>query len=106
MTWVDVADDYLPDIAPTGFTSPSRKARWKPSNANVNRINGTVIKWNNERGFGFVRRHDGGADLFVHASDLRRSGIESLSYGERISFEEGEGKDGKKMAVNIEELYQ
>jgi cold shock CspA family protein len=48
---------------------------------------GTLVKWNAERGFGFVRRAQG-ADVFVSAKDARYSGIneDDLKVGVRLSL--------------------
>ena len=48
---------------------------------------GTLIKWNADRGFGFVRR-DHGEDVFVSGKDVRYSGIneDDLQVGTRLSF--------------------
>lgn len=32
---------------------------------------GTLIKWKDEDGFGFIRPKDGGKDVFLHISDIR-----------------------------------
>ena len=31
---------------------------------------GTIKTWNDERGFGFIKRDDGEADVFMHAKYL------------------------------------
>ncbi len=48
---------------------------------------GTIIRWDDERGFGFVRSPDSTADVFLHVRDFRsRSG--GPRQGMRITFEE------------------
>ena len=41
------------------------------------RQTGSVKRWNAERGFGFIRRTNGGPDLFCHARSLK-DGLEVL----------------------------
>ncbi|GAA1728894.1 cold shock domain-containing protein [Isoptericola hypogeus] len=45
---------------------------------------GTVARYDAERGFGFITPDAGGADLFVHVSVVR--GIEFLEEGDRVRF--------------------
>jgi len=52
------------------------------------RINGTVKFFNPDRGYGFVRV-DGKQDVFIHANELRKSGVVDLSpvvTGQRVEF--------------------
>ena len=64
--------------------------------------NGTVKFFNASKGFGFIAPDDGGADVFVHASALERSGIRELSEGELVSFEvEEDRRSGKVSATNL-----
>lgn len=64
------------------------------------RIEGTLTKWNDERGFGFITPTNGGAELFVHVSSFPRDGRRP-SVGERVTFEIEADKDGRKKAKNI-----
>lgn len=44
-----------------------------------------VVKWYQpEKGFGFIVAEDGGRDVFVHKTALRRSGLTGLSGGQRV----------------------
>jgi cold shock CspA family protein len=64
------------------------------------RIDGTLTKWNDDRGFGFITPTRGGAEIFAHVSAFPRDG-QRPRIGERLTFEIGTGKDGKKQARNI-----
>ncbi|WP_372662219.1 cold-shock protein, partial [Hydrogenophaga sp.] len=65
------------------------------------RFNGTLKKWNPQRGFGFVVAEQGGQELFVHVSELPRDGWIPV-IGEPLSFEiELDEKDGRKRAVRV-----
>jgi CspA family cold shock protein len=46
---------------------------------------GTVTTFLEDRGFGFIRPVDGGADVFVHVRDI--SNRDTLRIGERVEFE-------------------
>lgn len=64
------------------------------------RLAGTVSKWNDDRGFGFIAPAQGGAEIFAHISAFPKDGRRP-HVGERVTFEIGTGKDGKKQARNI-----
>ena len=52
---------------------------------------GTVKFFNNEKGYGFISRPDGG-DVFVHFSNITGSGFRSLTEGQAVEFEIGQGR--------------
>ncbi|MEO8692056.1 MAG: cold-shock protein [Acidimicrobiales bacterium] len=60
---------------------------------------GTVKFFNNEKGYGFISQPDGG-DVFVHFSNITGSGFRSLTEGQAVEFEIGEGRKGQE-AVNV-----
>jgi len=63
---------------------------------------GTVKFFNASKGFGFIQPDDGGADVFVHISEVERSGMRSLNEGQKLSFETKlDPKRGKTNAVNV-----
>ena len=63
---------------------------------------GTVKFFNAQKGFGFIVVDGGGPDVFVHVSALERSGMDSLTEGQRVSFEtKMDPKKGKPNAVDI-----
>ncbi|GAY07377.1 cold-shock protein [Pseudonocardia sp. N23] len=55
---------------------------------------GTVKWFNGEKGFGFIAQDDGGADVFVHYSEIDAGGFRSLDEGQRVEFEVGQGQKG------------
>ncbi len=65
---------------------------------------GTVKWFNAEKGFGFIEPAEGGEDLFVHFSAIEGTGFKSLDEGARVRFDVGEGRDGKKQAINVTQL--
>ena len=54
---------------------------------------GTVKWFNDQKGYGFIEQ-DNGDDIFVHYTAIEGSGFRSLSEGDRVSFEVGEGNKG------------
>jgi len=62
--------------------------------------NGTVKWFNPTKGFGFIQMEDGSRDVFVHISELERSGISNLAEGQKVSFELASNR-GKTSAVNL-----
>lgn len=59
------------------------------------------VKWfNGEKGFGFIAPDDGGADLFVHHSEVKTTGYSSLNEGQKVEYTVGEGKKGP-CATNV-----
>lgn len=55
---------------------------------------GHVKFFNEQKGFGFVVPETGGADVYVHASALRRSGLSSLMPEQRVRFSTRQGMKG------------
>ena len=65
-------------------------------------VEGTVKWFNDAKGFGFIEQ-DGGADVFVHHSEIQSEGFKSLEEGARVSFEVTEGAKGPA-ATNVTQL--
>lgn len=56
---------------------------------------GTVKWFDKDKGYGFIRLPGGGLDVFVHANQLRLSGIDrSLIDNERVKFRISKGEKG------------
>lgn len=64
------------------------------------RTHGTLTRWNDDRGFGFVTPAKGTVDIFVHISAFPRAGG-CPRQNELISFEVELGPDGKQRAVRV-----
>jgi cold shock protein len=63
---------------------------------------GTVKWFNVQKGFGFIQPDDGGKDVFVHISAVERSGLHTLSEGQKVSYElETDRRSGKQSAGNL-----
>jgi CspA family cold shock protein len=65
-------------------------------------VTGTVKWFNATKGYGFIQPDDGSKDVFVHVSDVERSGMDSLREGQKISFEVREDpRTRKSSATNL-----
>jgi len=62
---------------------------------------GTLVKWNEERGFGFVAVGQAGVEVFVHVSAFPRDGVRP-QVGELVSFELVPGDGGRQKAIKVQ----
>ncbi len=53
-----------------------------------------------DRGFGFIKTEDE-TDLFFHRNDIEGVEFNSLSEGQEVEFEKGQGRDGRPAAVKV-----
>ena len=51
------------------------------------RETGTVARFLDEKGFGFIQPDRGGKDVFVHHSAIEGTGFKTLSPGDRVEFD-------------------
>ena len=66
---------------------------------------GTVKFFNTERGYGFIVVEGGGPDVFLHISALEAAGLQSVSEGDRLSFDAVmDERKGKTNAQNVKKL--
>jgi CspA family cold shock protein len=61
-------------------------------------MQGTVKWFNNVKGFGFIGRKDGGADVFVHYTAILGGGYRTLKEGDVVEFEIVDGPKGPQAA--------
>ena len=62
---------------------------------------GTVKFYNETKGYGFIAPDQGGTDAFVHVSALERSGMRTLTEGQKVMFETEVDRRSGKMAVSV-----
>ena len=63
---------------------------------------GTVKWFNATRGYGFIQPDDGSKEVFVHVSDVERSGMDTLREGQKVAFEVREdSRTRKSSATNL-----
>jgi cold shock protein len=61
---------------------------------------GTVRRFNQDRGYGFIKPDDGGEDVFVHYSAIEGSGFRTLEEGDKVTYEVTQGRKGPQ-ALNV-----
>ncbi len=64
---------------------------------------GTVKWFSAEKGYGFITPENGGKDLFVHFSAIQADGYKSLNEGDKVEYEETQGRKGPQ-AANVKPL--
>ena len=57
-------------------------------------VEGKVKFFNDQKGCGFIVPNEGSGDVYVHASALRRSGIQELAPEQRIRYCTRQGMKG------------
>jgi CspA family cold shock protein len=62
------------------------------------------VKWFDEnKGYGFIAREDGGEDVFLHYSELDQSGFKTIDEDTPVEFEVEMGPKGPK-ATEVSKL--
>lgn len=69
------------------------------------RVTGTVARFMDDKGFGFIKPDEGEKDVFVHHSALGGSGFKSLAQGQRVEFDLVQDPKGPR-AENVELLSE
>jgi cold shock protein len=93
--------------ASTAQSRPPRESRFRPRDdgggghgggdmGQTETLDG-VVKWfDPARGFGFILPNDGGKDIFVHVTALRRSGLEGLEPGQPVRMTVSQARRGRE----------
>jgi cold shock protein len=69
---------------------------------NITMANGTVKFFNTVKGFGFIELGNGQPDVFVHISAVERSGMTTLSDGQKVTFDiVQDSRTGRNAAENL-----
>ena len=64
---------------------------------------GTVMWFNNQKGFGFIQPDNGNKDVFVHITAVERAGMYDLREGQKVSFDiVSDSRTGKSAADNLQ----
>ncbi len=59
------------------------------------------VKWYNEtKGYGFICPNNGGSDVFVHITEIEKSGMRSLQEGQMVEFDKKQER-GKTAACSL-----
>lgn len=66
---------------------------------NNNLLKGTLKRWNDDKGFGFIGSEHGRRDIFIHISALKRMSRRPI-VGDVITYQVHKDNDGKQRAVN------
>ena len=64
---------------------------------------GIVKFFNTDKGYGFIKPDNGGADIFVHISAVQSSGLTGLTENQKVSYDtEPDRRDKGPKAVNLQ----
>lgn len=66
----------------------------------MERKNGTLTRWNDDRGFGFITADDGSQPVFVHISEFGARGARP-AVGDAVGFETVTDDRGRTKAVSV-----
>jgi CspA family cold shock protein len=67
-------------------------------------MNQGKVKWfDGKKGYGFVAESSTDTDYFVHFSEIQNDGYKTLTEGQEVTFEIGEGRQGT-VAKNVKTI--
>jgi cold shock protein len=98
---VAIDDSRTATAPPHAPSSASRPRRIEANLSDAKEIFGKVKWFSAEKGMGFVAAEDGGKDVFMHISVVKRAGMEELAEGQRISMQVTETAKGRQ-AVSVQ----
>lgn len=63
---------------------------------------GTVKWFNATKGYGFLKPEDGGGDVFVHVTDVKKAGLSGLVEGQQVEYVlAADARNGKNVATDL-----
>ena len=69
----------------------------------MSKVQGKVKWFNEDKGYGFIERDDGGDDVFLHFSALSQAGFKTIAEDAAVEFDVEQGPKGPK-ASNVSEV--
>ncbi|MFG2022267.1 cold-shock protein [Streptomyces sp. NPDC048825] len=60
------------------------------------------LRFNVDKGFGFIQPDDGGPDVFIHYSAIQGAGFKELQEGDKVEYEVTQGAKGPQ----AEQVYR
>ncbi len=76
----------MPRSSSSGPRNPT-PAQSRAATAEATGVLGTVKWFNADKGYGFIVRDDGLADVFCHHSAINMSGFKKLDEGDKVEFD-------------------
>jgi cold shock CspA family protein len=67
---------------------------------NIGLHKGQLVKWNDDRGFGFIKPSEGKGEIFLHISEIKTTGRRP-KIGDVVFYTLGTGKNGKPCAISV-----
>jgi CspA family cold shock protein len=98
---VAIDDSRTATVSPCAGSSASRPRRDEADLSEAKEVFGRVKWFSAEKGMGFVAAEDGGKEVFMHISVVKKAGMADLAEGQRISMWVTETAKGRQ-AVSVE----
>lgn len=67
------------------------------------KLSGTITRWQDDKGFGFIQTETSDKELFFHISDYRAKASKRPTVQENVIFELGKDKKGQTCAKNVQQ---
>jgi CspA family cold shock protein len=98
---VAIDDSGTATASPYAASSTSRPRHVEANLSEAKEVFGKVKWFSAEKGMGFVEAEDGGKDVFIHISVVKKARLADLSEGQRISMRVTQTAKGRQ-AVSLE----
>lgn len=63
---------------------------------------GKIKFFNSEKSYGFIIPDEGGREVFLHMTEVEKSGYKGINIGTKVTYEVESNKKGKTQAANIQ----